>query len=378
MGGKILQGEVIEVNYKSTVNDNKNNIKVRIYPYDNNPSDVIVATPLYPNTSINPIEGEIVLLLQSLNSYSSYHRKFYNYYYFAKVNIHNNVNNNILKGASNTKIVSDNKTKLNSIQNSINGAGLSGIDFSVEFDEKFTPSVQQYPGDESKMGRFGNHIRLTRSKPENKEYNKNIQSWKPGNKNNDPILTIVNGYGSSDDVITEDINKDDTSFYMTSTQKISLDLTNKKFDSFNENIKIEDYKKPQFILNSGRIILNSKEDGIIFSSKKYINLSTDEIHLNANSKYVLDSPETYIGSKNADEPLVLGDENEKRLKELMGVISDIINTLQTHTHATPVGPTPPPIIEIPKTRKHLTDLNTVKSKLNKIKSKIAWIQKNHS
>lgn len=386
MNSKIIQGEVIEVNYKSTVNDNKNNIKVKIYPYDNAPSDTVIAKPLYPNTSINPIKGEIVLMLQSLNSFSSFYRRFYNYYYFAIVNIHNNVNNNILQGASNTKMSGNN---LGDIQNSLDGAGLSGIDFSVEFDEKFTPSIQQYPGDVSRTGRFGNHIRLSRSKPENNNYNKDVESWKSGDKDNDPILTLVNGYGSSDDIITEKINEDDSSFYMTSTQKVLLDLENKKFDSFNEEIDIQEYKKPQIILNSGRIIFNSKEDGIVFSSKEYINLSTDEIHLNADSKYVLDSPETYIGSKNADEPLVLGNKNEDLLTDIVDLLDNILTQLSTHYHSSPVGPTGPPLP--PELLKFKTEFpiqkigtkgspipQTIRDKLSKIKSEIAWTQKNHS
>jgi hypothetical protein len=69
----------------------------------------------------------------------------------------------------------------------------------------------------------------------------------------------------------EDINKDDSSIWMTSNQKVGITPSNRTSVS-----NISQFSNPQVIINSDRLIFNSKKDNIIISSKKDIAISTSE------------------------------------------------------------------------------------------------------
>ena len=81
--------------------------------------------------------------------------------------------------------------------------------------------LQQFEGDVTLEGRKGQGIRFgsTVSK------RSNINEWSSVGNNGDPITILVNGYVTSSadsQVIIEEINKEQSSIYLTSTQAIPL------------------------------------------------------------------------------------------------------------------------------------------------------------
>ena len=105
---------------------------------------------------------------------------------------------------------------------------------------------------------------------------------------------------------------------MTSTQKIPIEASSTKYDSYTTPPTPPDqYSGKQIILNSGRLFFNSTADSIMFSSKTSINL-------NAINSVNIDTPTTTIqsnrvnlGGKEAIEPLLLGESTYKVLSQLI-------------------------------------------------------------
>jgi hypothetical protein len=117
----------------------------------------------------------------------------------------------------------------------------------------------------------------------------------------------------------EDINNDDSSAYFTSTQKIPLNASSINYLSYKSNPPQtpDQYAGKQIIINSGRLVFNSTLDHILLSSKKSINLNAVE-NVNIDSpNTTIQSEKVYLGSKNATEPVLLGDSTISTLNNLI-------------------------------------------------------------
>jgi hypothetical protein len=92
----------------------------------------------------------------------------------------------------------------------------------------------------------------------------------------------------------------------------------------------ESYNKDQIILNSGRLLLNAKEDAILLFAKKAISFSsTDSVHINCDTKpgFIVNAPEIHLGLKSRnkpEEPLIKG----TTLKEALYVLLDDLEGLE--------------------------------------------------
>ena len=83
------------------------------------------------------------------------------------------------------------------------------------------------------------------------------------------------------------------------------------------------YNGKQAIINSGRVVLNSKEDSIFLFSNKAISLSSNEgIHFNTEKEMILNSSKIQLGI-DATEPLVKGNELLNVLEKLTNDLSNI-------------------------------------------------------
>lgn len=81
------------------------------------------------------------------------------------------------------------------------------------------------------------------------------------------------------------------------------------------------YLGEQIIINSGRVILNSKDDSVFLFGKKAIGFSSaGTINFDTNNSIIMNSPKIYLGLK-AEEPLVKG--NQLKL-----LLDDILDTLK--------------------------------------------------
>ena len=190
-------------------------------------------------------------------------------------------------------------------------------------------------GDSLLEGRYGQSLRFG-STAKSKSEKKN--NWSNSGENGDPITILRNGQPSkvSDEgwiPITENINNDLSSIYLTSTQKLPYKLSIEKSEKWIKPPTFPgQYILPQILLNSSQISINSKEDSILLSSKKSIGLTCeDEINLTGNN-IVLDATNLYLGSKISPEsklePVLLGDKTITTLRQITSILKSITNVLK--------------------------------------------------
>ena len=175
-----------------------------------------------------------------------------------------------------------------------------------------------FEGDIIHEGRFGNSLRFGSTAKSLSKYGNN---WSTAGNNGDPIFIIRNGQSLTSPKegwipVTEDINNDLSSVYLTSFQKIPF---KSKF--------LSEYTQPQVILNSSRIVINSTSDSVILNSSKNIYLtSVDQINIESPKTY-FDSSDIRLGSPNATEPILKGDITNDVLKDLTNAISTLAQLL---------------------------------------------------
>jgi hypothetical protein len=175
-----------------------------------------------------------------------------------------------------------------------------------------------FEGDIIHEGRFGNSLRFGSTAKSLSKYGNN---WSLAGNNGDPIFIIRNGQSVNSPKegwvpVTEDINTDLSSVYLTSFQKIPF---KSKF--------LSEYTQPQVILNSSRIVINSTSDSVVLNSSKNIYLtSVDQINIESSKTY-FDSSDIRLGSPNATEPVLKGDITNDVLKDLTNAISTLAQLL---------------------------------------------------
>ena len=143
-----------------------------------------------------------------------------------------------------------------------------------------------------------------------------LNNWSVSGSNGDPILIFRNGQnpelkGPAQNTIVEDINKDLSSIYITSTQQIPIEVASQNdYLSYGEEKpkSPNQYAGAQVVLNSGRLVFNTTQDHIMLSSKKSINLNSIEgINVDTVGPVVIEAPEIKLGSNDAEESVLLGD-----------------------------------------------------------------------
>jgi hypothetical protein len=222
-----------------------------------------------------------------------------------------------------------------------------------------------FEGDIIYEGRWGNSIRVGSTVKDS------INNWSSVGTNGDPILIIRNGQGVQTEEgwvpTLEDINNDDSSIYSTSTQKIPLKASSTNYNSYKTSPTSPDqYAGKQILINSGRLVFNSTVDHILFSSKKSINLNAvEEVNIDTPT-VTFSSGKMFLGSKNATEPLLLGNQTVTLLDQLLVNLQSfmtICSTLVSTPPGTPLGP-----LNIVAGQMS-TILNGLQQNLNSIKSK---------
>jgi hypothetical protein len=184
-----------------------------------------------------------------------------------------------------------------------------------------------FEGDRILEGRWGNSIRFGST------VTGSVNTWSSTGTNGDPITILRNGQGVQSEEgwvpTVEDINNDDTSIYLASTQKIPLEAASTSYSSYSSNPPTtpNEYAGKQLILNSGRLVFNTTEDHLLLSSTKTVNI-------NALNGFNIDSPQSVIqsnsvllGGVNAVQPLLYGDTTITLLTQLVDQLSLLSSTL---------------------------------------------------
>ena len=306
-------------------------------------------TKSYPNFALPydsqlktyPLINEIVLLISLPNQSMGLVSSNESYFYMSPLGIwnhpHHDAYPNVLDGINDQEQTRDYPTTTSgSVRRVTDGSTEIDLNSSNPSQNTFVEKVNIHPllpfmGDSLLEGRHGQSLRFG-STAKSKSEKKN--NWSDSGENGDPITLLRNGQPSkvSDEgwiPITENINDDLSSIYLTSTQKLPYNLSIEKPEKWIKSPTFPgQYILPQILLNSGQISINSKEDSILLSSKKSIGLTCeDEINLTGNNT-VLDTTNLYLGSKRATESVLLGDKTINTLKQITSLLKSITNVLQ--------------------------------------------------
>ena len=248
-------GEVIaDANANTYIHNNSNRFVITVKTYtDFYNRQVVQAIPLNNNIKTIPIVGEHVLLVSGISAENTDSTIYPQWYYISSFSLHSEVNSNIL-----------------------NGVAVANLEFSTNssFKEKAISALQPYEGDILVEGRFGNSLRLS-STIEGGSYSVS-PNW-AGKQNSDPIIILSNGRSNKkDSYVVEQFDNDNSSLYLTSTQRINkLVLHNKLSIGQSESA----FNRSQFIGTADRIILKAKTDVVALDSNLGIELLAPQINL---------------------------------------------------------------------------------------------------
>ena len=298
--------------------------------------------PLDPNNKNYPLVNETVVVVALANKDFQNNYNRLTFYYLNTINLWNNQQanpipspqQNILPNTQNKGYIqvetTNNPNKPSQGSNTVFSPG-----YYFNSDIIANPTYP-YEGDYIIDGRFGNSIRFGNTVPNGTTFVNN--NWSSGSQTilGNPITILTNQKHTqqpSYNSITEDINLDGSSIYLTSTQQIPLGASSTSYSSYSSNppIKPNEYSGKQLILNSGRLIFNSTEDHILLSSIKTVNI-------NAINGFNVDSPQSVIqsnsvllGGAQATESVLKGDTTINILVDLVNQLQALTIALQTVT-----------------------------------------------
>jgi hypothetical protein len=311
---------------------------------------LIAAYPLLSNIKQYPLINELVTLLYLSDTNILENTTSVSPYYLPPLNLWNSQIHNALPS---TDILPPEQQK--DYQTVTAGSFRRVTDQSTEiklgntFNESNVLDIfplLPYEGDIIYEGRYGNSIRLGATV--NNAPNGN--NWSSIGNNGNPIMILKNGQsftqtnveGTNESWVPclEDINNDQSSIYLTSTQKIPLTLRNELYGSYEglteSPTPANQFSGNQIILNSGRLVFNAKNDHIILSADKSVHLSAgssinfdtgNQIGLKADKTIIL-SPKIYLGLAQGTEGYVGSEIQSVVLGEnLIQVLTNISNAL---------------------------------------------------
>jgi len=324
-----------------------------------------IAYPLYPNAKNYPLVNEIVFLISLPSTGIGSTWNAARSYYISVVSLWNHPHHNAYPENPNAAPPSQTKDYTQTQAGSVRRVTDQNTEIFLGQTFKERSNIHPllpFEGDVIQEGRWGNSIRFGSTVRRAGERN----NWSSFGLDGDPLIILRNGQPLSSGEegwipITEDINKDLSSIYNTSTQKIPLEASSTSYVSYKSNSPTnpKEYKdNPQIILNSGRLIFNTTQDHILLSSKKSINL-------NAILSVNIDTPDTiiqsnniYLGSKDATEPVLLGDTTVSLLKTLVQNLQSFMQVCSTLVGVPPGTPLAPLNVVASQLITTLSQLNT--------------------
>ena len=337
------------------------------------------ALPLFPNVSNVPLENEIVYVmpLPSNNVQANVNSTIF--YYFQPINIWGSVHHNaipdpfqnILNSVPGVNQTRDYQSTEAGLVRRVTDGGTE-INLGDTFVEKIDiRNVQPYEGDIIYEGRWGQSLRFGSTVSGSLVPN----PWSNTGLNGDPITIFKNGQHEEDTKPwipqVEDINTDASSIYLTSTQLIPISASSTSYDSYFFPPTLPNkYSGEQVILNSGRLLLNSKSDSILLSSFNTIGLnSLKSVNIDTPST-VIKSKSITLGDKNASEPMILGNKFLRDFEDLCRDLNELANVIQSNPIGGPGDISAPIIALTPAAVKVSTSAANMLSKIELYKSTI--------
>ncbi len=285
------------------------------------------ALPYDPQLKTYPLINEYVILIKIPNNQTGNLSSSTSYFYLNPVNIwnhpHHDAYPNPITQALNSSEGTNDYATSTEFSGSVRRVGDDDEYFpdselnSKKNESQFTfiekaniHPLMPFMGDVLLEGRHGQSIRFgsTARPPETAAPTTINNNWSVTGSNGDPITILRNGQpsDSTDEgwiPITEDLNKDLSSIYLTSYQKLPFSISNENFISYTTPPTTPaQYANPQVILNSDRVVINAKNDSVLISGQNSVGLSSNgSINLESTSEINIASKLTRLGSKNANQ-----------------------------------------------------------------------------
>lgn len=351
--GKLLSGRILEIDQSGTSTNGSAQVQILDEIQLGGANILINVLPLFPNLKNYPLTNETVLVIALANK--EYKNNFNNltFYYLSPLNLWNSNQSNPIPYPE-EPIIPQSQDKgileIEAVGNPNKPTSSSNTTFSpgLYFNENNIPNPTfPYEGDYIIDGRFGNSLRFGNTVPNEIVAVQN--NWSSTGSIGDPITILTNKKHISQPLfnsITEDINLDGSSAYFTSTQNIPIEVSSQNsYLSYEDKKPIfpNQYTEEQIILNSGRLLFNSTQDHILFSSKKSINLNTVEsVNIDAAQRTVIQTPELYLGGIETAQPVVLGNDLIDLLTKILNDLGFLTGALQNQLGVpvgSPIGPT---------------------------------------
>jgi hypothetical protein len=301
-----------------------------------------IAKPLFPNFKNYPLKDEIVYVIALPDANAGEDPNDITYYYFQPINLWNSNHHNALPNPliNDTLPESQKQDYLQTTAGAVRRVtdGSTEIDLGNTFIERSNiKPLQSFEGDIIHEGRWGQSLRFGST-----VNNSGVPNpWSVSGINGDPVTILRNNqYDDNKDPWipqVEDINKDESSIYLTSTQKIPIDVSSKSYTSFDTGLEPKlpkEYSNPQIILNSGRLLFNSYDDSILLTSNDSINLNSQEsVNMDAVegvSISVGKNSEITLGSNDFSvvEPVILGDKFLADVENLANILFTLGNNFE--------------------------------------------------
>jgi hypothetical protein len=259
-----------------------------------------IAKPLTSQIANYPVLGELVNIID-LPSPSTQISPASSYSYYTLINLWNSVQQNAQPA---------------------NDTANLGITFVENSNVR---SLLPFEGDYIIQGRQGGSVRFSST---TKLYS-GLNEWSSIGNEDSPITIITNGlkFDPKKSYYVEQINKDDSSLYLTSTQQLPIQTDRTGvLNPLTNPIDASKYFNAQAILNSDRIVLNSKKDEVMIFAKTNVEISTKNIiNLNAGDRVHLNSNRVFLGTVNDQLPtenIVLGGKLHDLLLNLMDALHE--------------------------------------------------------
>ena len=300
------------------------------------------AKPALTNIKCYPLINEVVYLFTLPTPETQNNGQGVDSYYFTPVNVWNSQHHNALPNGlllSEEQKADYEQTEAGNVRRVTDGS--TEIELGQTFVEKADINpLLSFEGDYIHEGRWGNSIRF--GSTVNGKTN-----WSEAGENGDPITIIRNGEDPNNGdegwvPVVEDINNDLSSIWMASTQQIPLEAASSLYNSYSSPPDTPNqYAGSQIIINSDRVILNSKTDHIMLSSAKSVSLNAvDSVNIDA-KEHVVDADSILLGSKDATEHLMLGDKTVDMLGKILDEMVAISTQLSTLVSLPPGAPFAP-------------------------------------
>jgi hypothetical protein len=323
------------------------------------------AKPLYGNIKNYPLINEIVYILSLPSTLIGQLTSNTISYYVNTVALWNHPHHNAYPSNSNEKPSTQqkgyNQTELG------NTSKITDQTLEINLGNTFIERSNIHPllpfeGDVIYEGRWGNSVRIGST------VKNSPNTWSSIGTNGDPILILRNGQGKQTEEgwlpVVENINNDESSIYLTSTQNIPLEAASTNYNSYtNYTPQTPDkYAGKQVIVNSGRLVFNSNTDHILLSSALTIGFnSVKGFNFDTKANFVVDAPSIKLGSKDATQSMIKGD---LLITELQSLLSQL-TLLATSLQAVPQAASAATLVlsELPKIS---ANLEKTKSNVNKL------------